>query len=171
MVEMSLETQKTDDKDCQYAKCWAVFRGTRDEREWLLDSGASYHIFITGLALQNEYACNLSVPIADGCTIQSSTCGHITMETNVNGKQIKILLQDVHVIPGLRKNVLSIGQLAKKGIHTSFNDKVHHCGSLTTRESNLLLAARRGTIGFATSMGRQSYQLLRVSQQNLMTAS
>ena len=45
------------------------------------------------------------------------------MKINVSGKQTKILLQDVHVIPGLRKNLLSIGQLAKKGIHTSFTDQ------------------------------------------------
>ena len=38
-------------------------------------------------------------------------------------------------------------------------NKVHHCGSLTTGESNLLLAVRRGTMGFATSMVRLSYQL------------
>ena len=71
-------------------------------------------------ALQTEYTCNLSVTIADGRTIQSTTCDHIVMEIDVNGSQTKILLQDVHVIPGLRKNLLSIGELAKKGIYTSF---------------------------------------------------
>ena len=45
------------------------------------------------------------------------------MEIYVNGKQTKILLQDVHVISGLRKNLLSISQLAKKGIHTSINEQ------------------------------------------------
>ena len=109
MVGISLETLKTDDKDCQYASCWAAFRASRVEREWLLDSGASHRICGTGFALQNEYACNLSVTIAEGRTIRSSTCGNIVMEINVNGNRSKILLQDVHVIPGLRKNLLSIG--------------------------------------------------------------
>ena len=111
MVEMSLETQKTDDKDCQYASCWAAFRGTRDEREWFLDSDARHHIYGTGFALQNEYACNLSVTIADGRSIQSFTCGHIMIKINVKGKHTKILSQDVHVITGLRKTLLSIDQL------------------------------------------------------------
>ena len=72
VVGIALEINKTDDKNCQYALCWAAFRGIIDEREWLLDSGASHHICGTGLALQNEYACNLSVTIADGRTIQSA---------------------------------------------------------------------------------------------------
>ena len=112
MVGTSLETSKTDDKDCYYASCWAAFRGTRDEREWFLDSDASHHICGTGFALQNEYACNLSVTIADGRSIQSFTCGHIMIKINVKGKHTKILLQDVHVITGLRKTLLSIDQLA-----------------------------------------------------------
>ena len=116
----SLEINKTGDKNCQYASCWVAFRGISDEREWLLDSVASHHICGTEFALQNEYACNLSVTIADGRNKHSTTCGHIVMEIDVNGSQTKILLQDVHVIPGLRKTLLSIGQLAKKGIHTSF---------------------------------------------------
>ena len=123
VVETTREIHKTEENDCQYASCWAAFRSSRDEREWLLDSGASHHICGTGFALQNEYACNLSVTIADGRTIRSSTCGNIVMEINVNVNQSKILLQDMHVIPGLRKNLLSIGQLAKKGIHTSFTDQ------------------------------------------------
>ena len=123
MIVTSLEINKTGDKNCQYASCWAAFRGISDKRGWLLDSGASHHICGTRFALQNEYACNLSVTIADGRTIQSTTCGHIVMEIDINERQTKILLQDVHVIPGLRKNMLSIGQLAKKGIYTSFNNQ------------------------------------------------
>ena len=74
--------------------------------------------------MKDKYACNLSVTVADGRTIQYCTCEHIEMEINVDGKQTKILLQDVHVIPGLRRNLLLIGQLAKKGIHTSFTEQV-----------------------------------------------
>lgn len=123
VVETSLETQNNDEEDCQYALYWATFRAIRDERIWLLESGASHHICGTGFASQNQYACNLSVNIADGRTIKSSTYGHFVMEINVSGKQTKILLQDVHVIPGLRKNLVSICQLAKKGIHTFFTDQ------------------------------------------------
>ena len=48
--------------------------------------------------LHCKYAFNLSVTIADGRTIQSTTCGHIVMERDFNGSQTKIMLQDVHVI-------------------------------------------------------------------------
>ena len=35
------------------------------------------------------------------------------------GTSSKVVLKDVHVTPGLRKNLLSIGQLMDRGIHTS----------------------------------------------------
>ena len=87
VVGTSIETQKIEDKDFQYASFWAAFRGIRDEREWLLDSGTSDHICGAGFTMQNEYAYNLSVTTADGRTIQSPTCGHIMMKINVNGKK------------------------------------------------------------------------------------
>ena len=162
---------KTDDEDCQYASCWAALKVIRDEHEWLLDSGAIHHICGTEFALQNECACNLFVTIANGRTIQSTTCGTIVMEINVNGNQTKILLQDVHVTPGLRKNLLSIGKIVKKIVIPHLLSKAHHCTWLKTRESNLLLAVQRGTMYFATFMGMKSNQLLRVSQRKLMTTS
>ena len=93
------------------------------------------------------------------------------MKIYVNGSQTKVLFEDVHVVPGPRKNLLSIGQLAMKGIHTLFTKQRASLYNLTTRESNNLLAAPRGTRDFATLMGMQSFQLFRRSQQNLTTAS
>ena len=66
-----------------------------------------------------EYACNLAVTIADRCTIQSSTCGRTLMKVTIEGKPTTTLLQEVHVISGLRKNLLSVYQIVKKGIYTS----------------------------------------------------
>ena len=63
--------------------------------------------------------------IADGRTIQSSF--HVWSYRNgdeCRQEQTKTLLQDVYVIPGLRKTLLSISQPAKKGIHTSFTEQV-----------------------------------------------
>ena len=144
-----------------------------DERERLLYLGSMHHICGTGFALQNEYACNLSVTIAVGRTIQSSTCGHIVVEINVNGRQTKVLLQDVNVIPGLRKTpcYLVLVNLKRKVFIPHLLRKAHHFGSLTTRELNFLLAVRRGTMVFDSLLGMQPHQPLRESQPNLMKAS
>ena len=49
VVGTSLEINKNGDKNCQYASCWEAFRGISDEREWLLDLGASHHKCISDL--------------------------------------------------------------------------------------------------------------------------
>ena len=41
------------------------------------------------------------------------------MKVTIGGKPTTTLLQEVHVISGLRKNLLSVYQIVKKGIYTS----------------------------------------------------
>ena len=87
-----------------------------------MDSGASDHMCGTVFALQNEYACNPSVTIADGRTMQSIKCGQIMMEIMSRKANQNSVGRRGHNSRDAQ-NLLSIGHLAKKGSQTSFTEQ------------------------------------------------
>ncbi|KAL2234657.1 UNVERIFIED_CONTAM: Retrovirus-related Pol polyprotein from transposon TNT 1-94 [Sesamum indicum] len=72
--------------------------------DWVVDSGASFH------------SCS-NKDIMDPYT--SSDFGLVYL---ANNKPLKITLHDVRHIPGLKRNLISIGQLDNDGFHTTFGD-------------------------------------------------
>ncbi|DBA02497.1 TPA: hypothetical protein N0F65_010969 [Lagenidium giganteum] len=102
---------------------WMAAADAAANAVWLLDSGASHHITGQGHELINTKPCELHVTVADGRVITATTKGDLPLIIERDGSQRRIVLQDVHHIPGLRKNLMSVSQLARRGIATRFDTR------------------------------------------------
>ena len=85
---------------------------------WILDSGASFHSTSEKNFLNNFVSGNLGqVHLADDEPLQIAGKGDVRIKTN-NGSSL--MLRNVRYIPGLRRNLISIGQLDDAGFSTTF---------------------------------------------------
>ncbi|KAK9709784.1 hypothetical protein QE152_g26402 [Popillia japonica] len=93
---------------------------------WFLDSGATEHM------VNNKYLFtalkNLKEPIKiavakQGQMLEAHSVGNIDIISEVNGKQMKIPVQNVLYVPDLLNNLLSIRKLEDKGMRITFCDK------------------------------------------------
>lgn len=89
---------------------------------WIVDSGCSNHITNDQSHLINVRSFNVEVQVANGKSIRTKLIGDLPVSTLVGGKEIRLTLSDVYYIPGFTK-LLSIGQLAKKGVEVQFGSK------------------------------------------------
>ena len=85
---------------------------------WILDSGASFHSTSCKESLQNYVAGNFGkVYLADDEPLDIVEKGEVQLKT-VNGTIWK--LKNVRHILGLKRNLISIGQLNDEGYVTTF---------------------------------------------------
>ena len=57
-----------------------------------------------------------AVILADGNRVQAEGYGTITLPVTLDGKTVRINLQDVYLVPGLNANLMSLGTLERKGM-------------------------------------------------------
>ena len=87
------------------------------ETEWLIDSSCSLHM--TG---RSQYLCDFKA---------DTNGGHVTFGNDANGtiQGYRLLtnenfsIQRVAYIEGLKRNLISVGQLCKTGHHAEFDDE------------------------------------------------
>ena len=85
---------------------------------WILDSGESFHLSPSKELFQNFKSGNFGkVYIADNKDLEIEEKGDVCIKTNSG---IQWTLEDVRYIPGLKKNLISVGQLDSTGYATEF---------------------------------------------------
>ena len=104
------------------------------ERETLIDSGASAHIFGSDELVHNKREDrHLTIDTADGTTAPSNTVGTV----HVNFPDSSLILKDALYSPQMKYNLVSVGTLKDKGISLTFRG--NYCFIYMSEEDNILL--------------------------------
>ncbi|KAF4147553.1 Integrase core domain [Phytophthora infestans] len=108
---------------------------------WIIDSGCSQHICFTRSMFDNLRLCGGTVTVANNATAPIQGVGTVTIHVKDSENKLQELeLTNVLFLPGLRKNLISVTQLALKGVafdfHTTPGKVILQLGSKTlTSES------------------------------------
>ncbi|GJQ89640.1 retrovirus-related pol polyprotein from transposon TNT 1-94 [Tanacetum coccineum] len=93
-------------------------KNTIDDR--IMDSGASFHATYFKEELEMFKLCSGKVRLADDKTLDIAGVGDVVLTTSFGTSWT---LKDVRYIPGLKKGLISIGQLNEEGYHIGFGDQ------------------------------------------------
>lgn len=125
------EKTKSNEKDLGMFVGMCVGRNASEEESvgsvsnkesFLLDSGASCHVVADETMLSEVKSVNDSLTVGDGTEIAIVKSGTLTLSTESG----MMKLSDVRVAPTLKKNIISIGSLEKKG------NKIEMSGGIMT---------------------------------------
>ena len=99
---------------------------TKEHDQWIIDSGASWHM--TGhkeyLEVSSLQKFNANIEIADGTYLIGEATGTVTLHLNIDQDTI-IQLKNVVYVPKLAANLLSVTCMTEKGASVSFENG--HC--------------------------------------------
>ena len=112
---------------------------------WLVDSGATTHVSINTKMMNNLKTATEGehVRVGNNETMKATAIGDLTLEQKNTRKKLK--LEDVMVVPGFAKNLISVGRLTEKG-----NEFVAgKDGSKIFNESRGMLEFETGSDGMA----------------------
>ena len=93
--------------------------------QWILDSGATYHICNTETMFNNFRALRnpVNITLGDGQNLQAVGRGNVTLTMNLpQGKVESCILHDVLLVPDLSYNLLSVTAASKRGKVTIFSE-------------------------------------------------
>jgi len=116
----------------------AAFLKTDDHDQWIIDSGAIWHM--TGrkeyLEVNTRKDFNATIEIADGTYLAGEATGTVilTMDDNL---QTTITLNNVVYVPGMAANLLSVTFMTKNGASANFNN-----GQCTIEQDKQILVAK-----------------------------
>lgn len=89
---------------------------------WILDSGCTHHVcrrrdwFTTFREIDSEVINTAADPDKqDGTILRAKGIGDIFLKTFVANTERRIVLQDVYYVPNVRKNLMSVSQIERKG--------------------------------------------------------
>ena len=107
-------------------------RSSRDNKYWLVDTGSQIHVAKADHAMKNETKKGLE-PIfwCDGGKFEATKKGDLWLKT---AEGTKVELKDVCVVPGVKKNIISVFQLVEDGWEFHGNGK-----GLTLRKGSKML--------------------------------
>ncbi|KAI2504335.1 Reverse transcriptase (RNA-dependent DNA polymerase) [Fragilaria crotonensis] len=112
---------------------------------WLVDSGATTHVSINTKMMTNLKTATEGehVRVGNNETMKAIAIGDLTLEQKSSGKKLK--LEDVMVVPGFAKNLISVGRLTEKGNEFVAGKE----GSKIFNESREMLEFETGSDGMA----------------------
>jgi transposase InsO family protein len=127
--------------------------------EWLIDSGASWHLCSTRtwLADYKPYP-GTTLTLGDGHVISAAGTGHMTAHIPLNGRTFRTTFRDVLHIPDIPHNLLSVSKLTQAGLQVSFHG--HTC---------IIRSGRGDVIGRAVKQSNQLYRFIVHPQPVLLT--
>ncbi|GJT67256.1 retrovirus-related pol polyprotein from transposon TNT 1-94 [Tanacetum coccineum] len=91
---------------------------TIDDR--IMDSSASFHATYCKEELERFKLCSGKVCLADDKTLDIAGVGDVVLKTSFGTSWT---LKDVRYIPGVKKRLISVGQLDEEGYHVGFGDQ------------------------------------------------
>lgn len=105
----------------QHADPTTRSRASTNVCEWLIDSGASWHLCSTRtwLADYKPYP-GTTLTLGDGHVISAAGTGHMTAHIPLNGRTFRTTFRDVLHIPDIPHDLLSVSQLTQAGLQVSF---------------------------------------------------
>jgi hypothetical protein len=134
----------------------STFRTTTDKRGWVLDSGCTQHMTPNKDYFRDYQRWNIKVIVANDDKLE--TAGQGTIKIKYENRDISI--PDVLHVPNLGCNLLSVSQLAERGITTKFEkDKAE-----LRRGDKVLAVARRQGRSYVLREVEQA--LLAISKSN-----
>lgn len=109
------------------------------EESWLLDSGCTHHVCKRKEWFQNfqeikEEAVNTAANLGKqkDTRLYAKDIGDIVLKTLVGNTEKEVVLRNVYYVPGIRKNVMSVSQIERKGKEFIIkNDKVKIRNTMT----------------------------------------
>lgn len=139
----------------------AVFFSKQFNRdEWFIDSGASVHLTARKDWMVSTQQSNLKeIMIADKRKVPVLQVGEVVINTVVNEETHEVTIKNVHYVPELTTNLLSVSQLIKNGNQVIFWEK----GCKILNANGKLIA----TAQLVDSI----YKLNFMVQQNMVAAS
>ncbi|KAG2557530.1 hypothetical protein PVAP13_8NG216309, partial [Panicum virgatum] len=120
-----------DSKRC--SKCAAGCR--ENDAVWVIDSGCTNHMAADPKIFQDvDSSHQAKIHMGNGSIAQGEGKGSVTIQTEDGPKFIK----DVLLVPDLKQNLLSVGQLLEHGYAVYFED--FSCKILDRKNGNCLIA-------------------------------
>ncbi|KAH9105063.1 hypothetical protein LEN26_014878 [Aphanomyces euteiches] len=120
-------------------------------QQWILDSGYSHHLVTSSTFLQNAQPSTLQIRVANNQTANAELVGSVRVDLNDTGHYI--VLKEVHYVPGLTTNLISVATLNENGLAVSFtngNAIITHGDQIVTtarKKNNLWLLQCTATVG------------------------
>ena len=108
IAAMAYHDNKKPESNCQ---------GLKQDSTWLLDTGASIHLSGNLALIKNRKKTHSRIETANGAVI-STIKGSVTLYLDNR----KVLLKDVHFLPGLKTNLLSGSRFLKAGASLKFTE-------------------------------------------------
>ncbi|KAG5876675.1 hypothetical protein JTB14_023430 [Gonioctena quinquepunctata] len=103
----------------------ALGTGNLSKDDWYIDSGASVHL--TGRSDWLRNMKNISgddiVTTASGEQFKITSIGETSVVSNIEGRKVETPIREVRYVPGLKFNLISCKQLAKRGVKTVFENE------------------------------------------------
>ncbi|GKA58054.1 retrovirus-related pol polyprotein from transposon TNT 1-94, partial [Tanacetum coccineum] len=122
----------------------------------IMDSGASFHATYCKEELERFKLRSGKVRLADDKTLDIAGVGDVVLKTSFGTSWT---LKDVRYIPGLKRRLISVGQLDEEGYHVGFRDQQwkvtkgslvvargNKCGSLYMVEIGMSMLASKGNV-------------------------
>jgi transposase InsO family protein len=143
----------------QHSDPTTTSRASTNACEWLIDSGASWHLCSTRtwLADYKPYP-GTTLTLGDGHVISAAGTGHMTVHIPLNGRTFRTTFCDVLHIPDIPHNLLSVSKLTQAGLQVSFHG--HTC---------IIRSDRGDVIGRAVKQSNQLYRFIVRPQPVLLT--
>lgn len=124
--EVSDDSSRSGDNRRGVSALSAVFSsGNFSSSDWYIDSGASHHVTCKKEWISDfkEMVEPRDITIANQTKLPVLGTGNIKLTTIVNGQKHYVEVRNALYVPGVTTNLLSIGQIIKKGNKVNFNDK------------------------------------------------
>lgn len=88
---------------------------------WLIDSGATDHMCCDDTVLFGTSPSNLVIKVANGGILRAEYKGSCLLKVSDGTNTRHVIMHEVHYVPGLARNLMSVMVLAENGITTTFS--------------------------------------------------
>jgi hypothetical protein len=112
-------TQQNEQSEMSNVQAFSAHTSTSSSKEeWIMDSGASHHMTSNRALLINYESFKTPTPIELGnnAVIYAQGRGSVTLNLNVDNKQMKGIFTNVLYVPDICKNLFSISQAISKDL-------------------------------------------------------
>jgi len=102
--------------------CFIIGALENSEQSWIADSGASCHMVNDRSWFPDLNPMESTLKLADQGTLKAEGTGKVPTEKYINGRWELAYLLDVLYVPGLRKNLFSIGAATRRRVEAHICD-------------------------------------------------
>jgi len=141
---------------------------------WYVDNGATTHLTFRSDILSNfrKFSESKNLQIADGNYVQAIGMGMVHMDTVINGEHFEIKLENVWLVPKLKRNLFSVLAAQDKHENSVFESTSRNC-YLKVNDKKVLTGVREQNGGLfklnvKTAIQSKPEEANIVNQENLL---